>query len=44
MTDLVELENLIVAKGNDIREMKANKADKAVIKGAVDDLLALKEK
>ena len=41
---LGELETLIVAKGNEIRDMKANKADKAAIKAAVDELLALKEK
>ena len=44
MDALGELETLIVAKGNEIRDMKANKADKAAIKAAVDELLALKEK
>mmetsp|Transcript_5208 Transcript_5208/g.8013 ORF Transcript_5208/g.8013 Transcript_5208/m.8013 type:complete len:905 (+) Transcript_5208:75-2789(+) len=41
---LIELEGLIAAKGDEIRQLKANKAEKDVINTHVQDLLALKER
>jgi uncharacterized small protein (DUF1192 family) len=39
-----EISELIVSKGNEIRELKGQKADKAAISVAVKELLTLKEK
>lgn len=39
-----EMSELIASKGAQIRDLKASKADKAVIKIAVDELLALKQR
>lgn len=39
-----EISELILAKGNEIRELKGKKADKSVVTAAVKELLALKEK
>mmetsp|Transcript_36891 Transcript_36891/g.80345 ORF Transcript_36891/g.80345 Transcript_36891/m.80345 type:complete len:379 (-) Transcript_36891:1-1137(-) len=42
MSELADIEKLIVAKGNDIRDLKASKADKATITPHVQELLELK--
>jgi WHEP-TRS domain len=39
-----ELTALITAKGAEIRDLKSRKADKAVVKISVDELLALKQR
>lgn len=39
-----ELSALIAAKGAEIRDLKGSKADKAVVKASVDELLALKQR
>eukprot|EP00596_Hydrurales_sp_CCMP1899_P008373 CAMPEP_0119045200 /NCGR_PEP_ID=MMETSP1177-20130426/37943_1 /TAXON_ID=2985 /ORGANISM="Ochromonas sp, Strain CCMP1899" /LENGTH=635 /DNA_ID=CAMNT_0007016563 /DNA_START=88 /DNA_END=1995 /DNA_ORIENTATION=+ len=39
-----EISELIVAKGDEIRALKGQKADKAVVSAAVKELLSLKEK
>lgn len=42
--ELAEIEQLIVAKGNEIRELKAAKADKAALLPHIEALNALKER
>ena len=39
-----ELTALITAKGAEIRDLKSRKADKALVKTSVDELLALKQR
>lgn len=39
-----ELTALITAKGAEIRDLKSRKADKALVKASVDELLALKQR
>jgi hypothetical protein len=42
--ELNTIADLIVAKGNEIRDLKSSKADKSVITQHVEQLNALKEK
>jgi hypothetical protein len=44
MSELADIEKLIVAKGDEIKALKASKADKEAIAPHVAELLALKEK
>lgn len=44
MSELADIEQLIVAKGEEIKILKANKADKETIAPHVAELLALKER
>ena len=44
MSELADVEQLIVAKGDEIRKLKADKADKAAIAPHVQDLKDLKER
>ncbi|KAF2368161.1 Proline-tRNA ligase class IIa archaeal-type [Trinorchestia longiramus] len=41
--DVSELHQRVVNQGNNVRNLKANKADKATVTAAVNDLLALKK-
>lgn len=42
--ELIEIEKLLVLKGEEIRQLKLNKATKEVLQPHIDELLKLKER